>query len=83
MNTNNKTLLDHIGYNHYPSENTVNMVLDLQRKPPDSIWENLPARKGQRKFIRRFDENGFKIREICEQEDMKTFYQYYAEISCA
>ncbi len=79
LNLNKQTLLDHIGYNHYPSDNTGNMILNLQQKPPDSIWENFPAKKGQRKFIRRFDEKGFKIHEIRRQEDMKTFHQYYAE----
>ncbi|RXE55849.1 hypothetical protein ABH15_06405 [Methanoculleus taiwanensis] len=74
-----QTLLDHIGYDHYPSGNTGNMILDLQQKPPDSIWENFPAKKGQRKFIRRFDEKGFTIHEIRRQEDIRTFYQYYAE----
>lgn len=79
LNMNNKALFDHIGYNHHPTDNTGNMVLDLQQKPPDSIWENFPARKGQRKFIRRFDEKGFEIRELRRQEDVKTFYRYYAE----
>jgi len=79
LNTNNPTVLDHIGYNHYSLENTGHMVLNLQQKSPETIWENFPAKKGQRKFIRRFDEKGFKIHETREQEDMKTFHKYYAE----
>lgn len=79
LNTNNQTFLDHIGYDHYPFEDTGYMMLNLQQKPPETVWDNFPAKKGQRKFIRRFDEKGFKVREIREREDMKTFHQYYAE----
>jgi len=79
LNMDSKLLWDHMGYNHHSSENTGNMVLDLRQNPPDKIWEDFTARKGQRRFIRRFGEKGFWIREIHEQEDMKTFYRYYAE----
>ncbi len=79
LNMDKQTLSDHIGYDHYPFDNTGNMVLNLQQNPPDSIWDNFPAKKGQRKFIRRFDEKGFKIHEIRQQEEIGSFYQYYAE----
>jgi len=79
LNMSNKKLLDHIEYNHYPSDNIGNMVLDLHQNPPESIWESFPAKKGQRKFIRRFDEKGFQIHEVRQHEDLQIFYQYYAE----
>lgn len=79
LNTNRQEFLDYIGYDHYPYEIVGNMVLNLQQKPPETIWENFSAKKGQRKFIRRFDEKGFKIHETHEPEDMKIFHRYYAE----
>jgi len=79
LNTNKQEFLDYIEYDHYLSDNVGNMVLNLQQKPPETIWKNFPAKNGQRKFIRRFDEKGFKIHETREQEDMKTFHRYYAE----
>lgn len=79
LNVNNGTLLDYVRYHHYPSESTGNMILDLQQKTPENIWENFSTRQGQRKFIRRFDEKGFTIREIREKGEIEMFYRYYAE----
>ncbi|MDN7023722.1 GNAT family N-acetyltransferase [Methanoculleus sp. FWC-SCC1] len=79
LNVNEASLVDHIGYDHYPADDTGNMILNLRQRPPDSIWESFPAKKGQRKFIRRFDEKSFTIREICREEAIQQFYRYYVE----
>ena len=55
------------------------MVLDLSKVPPEELWNTFSAKKGQRKFIRRFDDNGFSIREADSQEDLDLFYTFYAE----
>lgn len=55
------------------------MVLDLSEVPPEELWKTFSAKKGQRKFIRRFDENGFSVTEAESQEDLDQFYRYYAE----
>ena len=55
------------------------MVLDLSQNPPDLLWDTFSARRGQRKFIRRFDEHGFSITEIHSSEHLKDFYMYYKE----
>jgi hypothetical protein len=73
LNMDKQALLEYVGYNHYSSNDFGHMMLDFQQKPPDVIWVNFPAKKGQRKFIRRFDEKGFKIREIRQQEDIRPF----------
>lgn len=55
------------------------MVLDLSELPPEELWNSFSAKKGQRKFIRRFDENGFSITEADSPEDLDLFYKYYEE----
>jgi|APFre7841882654_1041346.scaffolds.fasta_scaffold05419_2 lipid II:glycine glycyltransferase (peptidoglycan interpeptide bridge formation enzyme) len=55
------------------------MVLNLRLSPPEKIWDNFSAKKGQRKFIRRFDENGYSLTEIQSLDDLKLFYNYYQE----
>jgi hypothetical protein len=56
-----------------------NMMLDLRVTPPVILWENFSAKKGQRKFIRRFDEKGFTTTEINSYDGLKLFYKYYLE----
>ena len=55
------------------------MVLDLSESPPEKIWSTFSAKKGQRKFIRRFDENGFSLAEADSPDDLDIFYKYYEE----
>jgi hypothetical protein len=55
------------------------MTLDLQESPPQKIWDNFSKKGGQRKFIRRFHENGFKVTELKDRDDLKVFYRYFQE----
>ena len=66
-------------YPMYPFSDEGNMILDLQKSPPQKIWDSFSAKKGQRKFIRRFDETGFRVAEIHSQDDLKVLYRYYQE----
>ena len=62
----------------YPSGG--NMVLDLSRLEPDAIWNSVFTKKGgQRKFIRRFEEEGFAIKEVQSRKELQTFYKHYAD----
>jgi hypothetical protein len=75
-----KETIDNIkNYSVPVSDNPGNMVLDLRRSPPEKIWENFTAKRGQRRFIRRFDETGFCTTEINSYDDLKLFYKYYSE----
>jgi hypothetical protein len=53
------------------------MILDLSRYSPEMIWGTFSAKKGQRKFIRRFEEKGFSITEAMSVDDLKLFYEHY------
>lgn len=55
------------------------MVIDLVRTPPDAIWDSFSNKKGQRKYIRRFDENGFGITDVHSEDQLRLFYTYYEE----
>ena len=63
----------------FPFANDGHQVLDLSDCPPDEIWRSFSAKRGQRKFIRRFDENGFGVAEVHSRDDLQLFYQYYRE----
>lgn len=53
-----------------------NMVLDLEKLSPDKIWnDNLS--KQEKKYIRRFEKDGFKIKELHSIDHIKIFYKYY------
>ncbi len=58
------------------------MVIDLVRTPPDAIWDSFSNKKGQRKYIRRFDENGFGITDVRSEDELRLFYTYYKENMC-
>jgi hypothetical protein len=80
LSTLHKEILD--GLKKYPTvpySDKGNMILNLRESPPEKIWDNFSAKKGQRKFIRRFDENGYSLTEIHSLEDLKLFYKYYQE----
>jgi len=54
------------------------MILDLKENHPEKIWNNIFSQKGkQRKYIRRFIKDGFKIKEVKSLKDLKIFYKYY------
>jgi hypothetical protein len=53
------------------------MNLDLAIKGPDFIWEKILDRS-QRKKIRRFERDGFQLREASNKSDFEAFlYSYY------
>jgi hypothetical protein len=56
-----------------------NMTLNLLEYPPEKIWANFSRKKGQKKYIRRFEEKGFQINEVTSYDDLKRFYKYYQE----
>jgi hypothetical protein len=66
-------------YPMYPFSNEGNMILNVKESPPQKIWDGFSAKKGQRKFIRRFDETGFSVAEINSHDDLKLLYKYYQE----
>lgn len=56
-----------------------NMVLDLEKLNPDKIWnEVFSAKRGQRRFIERFERDGFQIRSLDSSEGMEQIYKYYS-----
>ena len=55
------------------------MVLNLLEFPPEKIWNTFSAKKGERKFIRRFEKDGFALTEANSPEDLALFYKYYQE----
>jgi hypothetical protein len=80
FSTMHKETIDNLkNYPIFPYMNTGKMILNLRESSPKKIWQNFSSKKGQRKFIRRFDEKGFKVTEINSLDDLKRFYQYYKE----
>lgn len=54
------------------------MSLDLKEKPMDFIWNKIFTKKsGQRRLIRRFEQDGFQSREAESVEDVNKFYTLY------
>ena len=53
-----------------------NMVLNLEEHNPNKIWNEMFTRK-KRKRIKKFDIDGFIIKEIKSLADLKIFYKYY------
>jgi hypothetical protein len=66
-------------YPLFPYADDGDMVLDLSKSTPETIWNAFSSRSGQRKLIRRFEENGFEITEVRSEDDLRLFYQYYEE----
>jgi len=62
-----------------PSHTEGGMVLRLSEFPPEKIWNSFSAKKGERKFIRRFDKDGFVLTEANSPDDLERFYKYYEE----
>jgi hypothetical protein len=74
-----KETLDNLKIDSIFTENYGNMILNLQSSPPNKLWENFSTKKGQRKYIRRFDETGYRTTEINSYDGLKLFYKYYLE----
>jgi predicted N-acyltransferase len=56
--------------------NSGTMILDLKEKPVDFIWNEVFKQK-QRKYIKRFEHDGFKTKEVESEDDLKKFYVLY------
>jgi len=55
-----------------------NMVLDLEKLNPDKIWnEVFTNKRKQRNHINKFENDGFKIKDLDSSNDMKIFFKYY------
>lgn len=68
------------GLAHYrllPWSHYGDMVLDLSEFPPERIWHSFRQTGGQRKYIRRFDKDGFAVTEARTLDDLRLFYTYY------
>ena len=63
-------------YNPLPYPIGGDMTLNLEEYSPDKIWKEKLS-KTHRKYIKRFDNDGFIIKEINSIEDIKEFYKYY------
>lgn len=57
------------------------MWLDLQQKPTEFIWnEVFTNREAQRKYIRRFEQDDYRLREAnLNSQDLATFYSLYSK----
>lgn len=67
------------GHNMMPHPITGYMMLDLSATDPQTIWEKVFTQKdAQRKYIRRFEKEGYLIRETRAKEDVDRFYEYYS-----
>lgn len=59
---------------------TGTMILDLEEKTIDFIWNDVFTKKGgQRRVIRRFERDGFQSREARSIEDLNKFYGLYSK----
>ena len=77
ITTFNESKRDHFSkYNPLQFPVGGDMVLDLEEFSPDKIWNNNFS-KQERKYIRRFENDGFKIKELNSIDDIKLFYKYY------
>ncbi len=56
--------------------NSGTMILDLTEKPMDFIWNKIFKQK-QRKYIKRFEHDGFITKEAKDTEDLNKFYALY------
>ena len=54
------------------------MTLNLEKLNPEKIWnEVFTAKKRQRRYINRFENDGFQVREVDSSKDIKILYEYY------
>jgi hypothetical protein len=63
----------------YEYEGTGHMTLDLEKYPPESVWNDIfNSKVGQRNDINKLERNGFEIRQISNKDDLTVFYKYYS-----
>jgi len=54
------------------------VVIDLFKKPIEHIWnKEFDSRRGQRKYIRRFERDGFQVVEARNGHHLQSFYKLY------
>ncbi|MDW5562423.1 MAG: GNAT family N-acetyltransferase [Methanomassiliicoccus sp.] len=66
----------------YPLHTNGYFMLDLKQNPPDYIWNTLlsgKSRRNHRKYVRRFEQSGYTIRDSRDKKDLDLFYTYYEE----
>lgn len=66
----------------FHSQKQETMMLNLKENCPEKIWEEIFSKKGDgvpRKYIKRFERDEIKIREVESIDDLRIFYKYYAE----
>ena len=77
ITTLNEQTKDHFNrYNPLPYPIVGDMVLNLEEINLDKIWNNIFSTK-IRKYIKRFENDGFRIKEVNSIEDIKIFFKYY------
>ncbi len=77
ITTFNEMIKSHFSkYNPLPFPIGGDMVLDLEEFSPNKIWNDNFSKK-ERKYIRRFENDGFRIKEVKSIDDIKIFYKYY------
>ena len=80
FNSLDKNIGDKLNASFYPNFSMGTMVLDLEELNPDKIWNEIfNAKRGQRRYIKRFEKNGFQIKELDSKKDIKALYNYYEE----
>lgn len=77
FNTYRPDLLSGITYSSYSNEGIGNMIIDLRKRPPETIWSTFS--KKTRKSILRFPGEGFELREIDRRSEIELFYRYYKQ----
>jgi hypothetical protein len=78
LNSLDKNFENKLNASFYPNFSMGTMILDIKKLNPDKIWNEIfNAKKGQRRYIKRFENDGFKIRELDSKKDIKVLYEYY------
>ena len=78
LNSLDKNFEHKLNTSYSPNFSIGTMLLHMDKLSPDKIWnETFTAKKGQRRYITRFEEGGFQIRNIDSSKDIKTLYKYY------
>lgn len=78
FDTYDPALQDEIEYDNIPNEAGSNMILDLNRNPPEAVWKEVLS-KDDRYKITRFEKGGFTVQEGTDVRTIEEFYRYYAE----
>lgn len=78
FNSLDKNFENKLDTTYYPNFSMGTMLVDLEKLNPDKIWDEVfTAKKAQRRYIKRFEKDGFQIRELDSREDLKVLYEYY------